>query len=91
MTFLAPDMNKKFNHLQLYRVNYGFSDTVTCIDWSTDSKYYHLFFILLGFLSQVVMMQHAESFLLIDTHSLLYILFRVIKTLSSVDIYLKIR
>ncbi|TGZ66946.1 hypothetical protein CRM22_005055 [Opisthorchis felineus] len=37
MLFFAPGCQRQFNHLELYRVYYGFLDDVTSIDWSTDS------------------------------------------------------
>ncbi|CAH8853799.1 unnamed protein product [Trichobilharzia szidati] len=40
MLFLAPCAKRQFNHLELYRTFYGFSDNVTCIDWSFDSRFF---------------------------------------------------
>ncbi|CAH8522598.1 unnamed protein product [Schistosoma turkestanicum] len=38
--FFAPSPSRQFNHLELYRVFYGFTDSVTCIDWSCDSRFF---------------------------------------------------
>ncbi|CAH8586939.1 unnamed protein product [Schistosoma rodhaini] len=40
MLFFSPSPNRQFNHLELYRVFYGFTDNVTCIDWSCDSRFF---------------------------------------------------
>ncbi|TPP63498.1 WD40-repeat-containing subunit of the 18S rRNA processing complex [Fasciola gigantica] len=36
--FHAPCDKRLFNHLEIYRVCYGFTDDVTSIDWTSDSK-----------------------------------------------------
>ncbi|KAH8869605.1 Periodic tryptophan protein 2 like [Schistosoma japonicum] len=53
LLFYAPSQNRQFNHLKLYRIFYGFTDDIICIDWSSDSgqtKQYHdlLRFIIAG-------------------------------------------
>ncbi|KAH8869607.1 Periodic tryptophan protein 2 like [Schistosoma japonicum] len=37
LLFYAPSQNRQFNHLKLYRIFYGFTDDIICIDWSTGS------------------------------------------------------
>ncbi|VDN95911.1 unnamed protein product [Rodentolepis nana] len=39
MVFLAPEPNRSANSLELYRFLYGFGDTITNIDWSSDSRF----------------------------------------------------
>ncbi|KAM3182846.1 hypothetical protein ACTXT7_011512 [Hymenolepis weldensis] len=39
MLFLAPEPNRSANSLELYRFLYGFGDTITNIDWSSDSRF----------------------------------------------------
>lgn len=39
MIFLAPEPSRSANSLELYRFLYGFGDTVTNIDWSSDSRF----------------------------------------------------
>ncbi|CAL8068598.1 unnamed protein product [Calicophoron daubneyi] len=38
MMFFAPCLKRQVNHLELFRVFYGFNDDVTCISWSSDSS-----------------------------------------------------
>ncbi|CAH8562391.1 unnamed protein product [Heterobilharzia americana] len=40
MVFFTPSERRQFNHLELYRIFYGFTDNVTCIDWSCDSRFF---------------------------------------------------
>ncbi|TNN21173.1 Periodic tryptophan protein 2 isoform 2 [Schistosoma japonicum] len=39
LLFYAPSQNRQFNHLKLYRIFYGFTDDIICIDWSSDSGF----------------------------------------------------
>ncbi|KAM7539826.1 hypothetical protein Aperf_G00000038903 [Anoplocephala perfoliata] len=39
MVFLAPEPNRSANSLELYRFLYGFGDTITNIDWSSNSRF----------------------------------------------------
>ncbi|KAF7233753.1 hypothetical protein EG68_09697 [Paragonimus skrjabini miyazakii] len=38
MLFFVPGAQRQLNHLELYRVYYGFTDDVVSIDWSSDSS-----------------------------------------------------
>ncbi|KAF6778372.1 hypothetical protein AHF37_01984 [Paragonimus kellicotti] len=38
MLFFVPGAQRQLNHLELYRVYYGFTDDVVSIDWSSDSR-----------------------------------------------------
>ncbi|KAH8871373.1 Periodic tryptophan protein 2 like [Schistosoma japonicum] len=40
LLFYAPSQNRQFNHLELYRIFYGFTDNIICIDWSSDSRFF---------------------------------------------------
>ncbi|KAA3681812.1 periodic tryptophan protein 2 [Paragonimus westermani] len=38
MLFFVPGARRQLNHLELYRVYYGFNDDVVSLDWSSDSS-----------------------------------------------------